>query len=136
MKRLILTIGLPGSGKSTWARAQEGFVIVERDQIREELTGDAQDHTREPAVTRLADQRVRDALMAGTSVIVADTNLRGRYRNGWQHIAVECGAEYEEVSFLDVSVETCIERDALRARPVGEEVIRKMAQFANPPQKR
>lgn len=125
---LILTIGLPGSGKSTWAREQVGAVIVERDALREELTGDMRNHTQESRVTRVANERVFDALAAGKTVIVADTNLRARYRKAWRLLAEEIGATYSEQSFLHVPVLVCIERDAQRPNPVGEEVICRMHQ--------
>ena len=54
--KLILTIGLPGSGKSTWAQEQAatGLVdlVTERDIIREQLTGDRRNHTQALRVTR------------------------------------------------------------------------------------
>jgi len=127
---LILTIGLPGSGKSTWARQQPDAVVIERDAIREELTGDMRNHTQEPRVTRVANERVFAALDAGKTVIVADTNLRSKYRKAWHHAARQAGAEYSEQSFLHVPVSVCIERDAQRPNPVGEEVIRRMHQVA------
>jgi len=127
---LILTIGLPGSGKSTWARQQADAVVIERDALREELTGDMRNHTQEPRVTREANRRVFDALEAGKTVIVADTNLRAKYRKAWQQVADDAGATYAVESFLHVPVDVCIERDAQRPNPVGEEVIRRMHQVA------
>jgi predicted kinase len=130
MPELILTIGIPGSGKSTWARQyadeHNGTVIVERDQIREELTGDIRNHSREGYVSALAEQRTRAALMEwGFNVIVADTNLHRKYRRRWANVADQCGAVYREV-VIDTPLEVCIERDAARDQPVGEQVIRIM----------
>ncbi|NUR25646.1 MAG: AAA family ATPase, partial [Catenulispora sp.] len=39
MPKFILTRGLPGSGKTTWAKAQPGFVRVNRDELRTMLHG-------------------------------------------------------------------------------------------------
>jgi len=128
--RLILTIGLPGSGKSTWAQGQaaKGLVdlVIERDIIREQLTGDRRNHTQEPLVTRAHFSQVKWSLQAGRTVVVADTNLKRRYTREWKRLAEECGAEYEEVSFMHVPVTECIRRDAERDNPVGEEVILRM----------
>jgi predicted kinase len=128
---LYVTIGPPGSGKTTWAkdfqRSTPGRpLIVERDMIREELTGSTQNFTREVEVTRIAQDRVRTALGFGMTVIVSDTNLRAKYRKAWKKLAESAGTQYDEVSFLDVPIEVCIERDAAREHPVGEEVIRRM----------
>lgn len=126
--KLTLTIGLPGSGKSTWAREQPDVLVLERDMIREMLTGNRRDHSMEGRVTAVHQELVEIALREGLHVIVSDTNLRLKHRREWR--ALVEGAEYEEVSFLDVPVETCIERDALRPDPVGAEVIKRMAERA------
>ena len=57
---------------------------------------------------------------------MSDTNLKRRYTREWQRLAEECGAKYEEVSFMHVPVAECIRRDAERDNPVGEEVILRM----------
>jgi len=137
---LILTVGLPGSGKSTWANDAvsmfdrfHNHIIVERDQIRQELTGDVRDHSQEGRVTRVAEERVCTALTHGTSVIIADTNLRPKYRRNWRKLAESLDAEYIEV-WIDTPLDVCIARDSERPNPVGEEVIRKMNEvlLANP----
>lgn len=123
--KLILTIGLPGSGKSYWAERQ-GVIVVNRDEIRKELTGDDRNHQHEAEVTDIAYTRVVYALREGHTVIVSDTNLRAKYRRNWRTLAQRYNAIYEEKSFLDVPIELCIERDAQRPNPVGEEIIRSM----------
>lgn len=124
--RLILTIGVPGSGKSYWAAQQPGAHIVNRDEVRKELTGDERNHDHEMEVTDICYMKARTALEAGETVIVSDTNLRAKYRRNWQTLAQQTGSTYEEKSFLDVPIELCIERDAARDNPVGEEIIRNM----------
>lgn len=138
--KLILTVGLPGSGKSVWARQQviddnglaaryPKVLVVERDLIRLELTGDMRNHAREMEVTRIAQERVGAALWEGCAVIVSDTNLKPRYRNEWMGLAGRLGASVEVKSFLHVPLEVCIERDAARPNPVGEAVIRRMHKY-------
>jgi len=128
---LILTIGLPGSGKSFWADAQvaadpENTIKVERDEIRERVTGDRRNHTQEMEVTDVCFYLVREGLRSGKTVIVSDTNLRAKYRKQWRSMAQATGATYEERSFLDVPVELCRERNAARPDPVPDEVIDRM----------
>lgn len=131
--KLILTIGLPGSGKSTWAREyavqRPPAIIVERDAARYLLTGDVRDHSQEPAVSAYCREQVIEGLCSGLTVLVSDTNLKPRYRNEWMGLAGRCGASVEIKSFLHVPLETCIERDAARPNPVGEDVIRKMHKY-------
>lgn len=123
---LILTVGVPGSGKSFWAAQQQGAVIVNRDEIRKELTGDERNHQHEMEVTDVAYMRVRTGLESGQTVIVSDTNLKAKYRRNWRSLAQQTGSTYEEKSFLDVPLQLCIERDAQRTSPVGEAIIRTM----------
>ena len=123
---LILTVGVPGSGKSFWAAQQTGAVVVNRDEIRKELTGDERNHQYEMEVTDVAYMRVRTGLESGQTVIVSDTNLKAKYRRNWRTLAQQTGATYEEKSFLDVPLQLCIERDAQRTNPVGETIIRTM----------
>lgn len=126
--KLTITIGLPGSGKSYYAQQQLDAVIVERDMIRKELTGDARNHSAEGRVTGISRARVVAALDEGKHVIVSDTNLAAKTRRQWKTLAESLDAVYDEVSFLHVAPEVCIERDARREHPVGADVIRSMYQ--------
>lgn len=76
---LIFTIGIPGSGKSTWIRSQPGYMVVSPDGIREEL-GDISDQTKNPQVYATAKARVAEALKKGRNVILDSTNVEARRR--------------------------------------------------------
>ncbi len=127
MATLYITRGLPGSGKSTWARQQPGTVRVNRDDLRAMLHGG---HTgegwAERQVTAVQHAAVEALLKSGQSVICDDTNLRGKTVKDLAAIASECGATAEIVDFTHVPLEVCLERDAQRPGSVGAEVIQRM----------
>lgn len=129
MSNIILTIGLPASGKTTWALEQakkfpDKYVIVCRDDLRAMHGGF--NKKREKTVTEIQQAMAERAIGIGKDVIVADTNLNPKTVGMWKRFATENNAHLKTQSFLDVSVDTCIERDLKRGRPVGERVIREM----------
>jgi predicted kinase len=129
MKKLIMTIGLPGSGKSFWAARQDA-VVVNKDDIRAVLsatTGWVWSQKNEADVIAKRDEIIIAALKEGHNVISSDTNFAHKHKVRLEQIARENGAEFEVVKFTDVPIETCIERDKLRDSPVGEKIIRTMA---------
>lgn len=130
MSKLLITIGLPGSGKSTWARHQKiknpNTFISERDVVREKLFGTRRDFDHEGQVTAYQESEVALALAVGDDVIVADTNLNTKTQKRWRNTASKHGAEFETKSFLDIDVYEVIQRDFERDNPneiVGEKVI-------------
>jgi predicted kinase len=129
MPTLTITRGLPGSGKTTWARQQGGHLRVNRDELRRMLHG-APLHTGWAEVQVTLAQRAQiDALLrAGLNVISDDTNLRARVVRELAELARSAGAEVVVRDFTDVPVDECIARDVGRAEDerVGEDVIRGM----------
>lgn len=124
--KLILTHGLPGSGKSTWAKKQvdENCIRVNLDDIRMELYGETYMRPvgqQEKAVKKLQRERVFTALREGQTVIVDDTNLGLRTARSWINVAREMRVAIEHVYF-DVDVEECKRRNRLRDRSVPETV--------------
>lgn len=84
MNTLCLTVGLPRSGKSTWARTQ-GCPIVNPDSIRLALHGQTHWPSMEPYVWAIARTMVRSLFLAGhTRVILDATNITERRRNEWK----------------------------------------------------
>ena len=133
--KLIITKGLPASGKSSWAdeyiKENPNFVKVEKDQIRKngELFKDGRYvHKRgdESIVLKERDRLVREAFKQGKSVISSDTNLVQKHITQLANIAKQNKAKVEIKSFLDVPIKDLIERDKNREGSVGEQVIRKM----------
>lgn len=80
--KLILPVGISGSGKSTWIRANTdtNTIVVCPDDIRRELTGSISDQSKNAEVFPLAFKRTADALNAGKSVIFDATNVTSKSR--------------------------------------------------------
>ncbi len=134
-QKIIITRGLPASGKSRWAdefiSEHPEFVKIEKDQIRKEsrlFPGGAYIHKRgdEAIVIKERDRLIRQALGRGKSVISSDTNLVQKHVTQLSNIARQNDATVEVKSFLDVPIKILLERDANREDAVGEQVIRKM----------
>jgi predicted kinase len=131
MTTLTITRGLPGSGKTTWARKQRGAVRVNRDDLRRMLHGGILGLGWAEVQVTIAQRSLVEALLrAGLNVICDDTNLRARYVKEFAALAAACGADFVVRDFTDVPVDVCVARDAGRepAERVGEEAIRAMWQ--------
>jgi len=136
MAELIITRGLPASGKSTWARtwvADEPLARarVNRDDLRANLYGTARPvHQQESAISVAQQAAVRALLTAGRSVVVDDMHLRARYVSAWVELAAAANAGFGVQDFTDVPVQECIRRDDERAargdRAVGATVIQEL----------
>ncbi|WP_276972444.1 AAA family ATPase [Ferrimicrobium acidiphilum] len=128
--KLIITRGLPGSGKSTWAEAQvvanPQMVRVNRDSLRAMMNGTRNNAKTEKLIANARDALIRTTLSTGRSVIVDDTNLVPSTVERLREIAQEFKASFEVQDFTDVPVQVCIERDLHRERSVGSKVIMRM----------
>lgn len=140
-QRLIMTKGLPASGKSTWAKGvcdlDPNVVRVNKDDIRKEhLRGEWTRAKEKEIVIPTRDRLIHAALMDGKTVIVDDTNLEPIHEKFLKTMAIVHNVPFEKKTF-HVSVEEAIARDALRgSESVGEKVIKDMARrhmgFAEP----
>ena len=129
--KLIMTLGLPASGKSTWAKeqaAKSGGQVrrINKDDLRDMLDGGKWSKNNEKNILQVRDLLIEHHLSAGTSVIVDDTNLHPKHKETLKVIAAKYDAKFETKSFLDVPLLECIARDLKRPSSVGERVIRGM----------
>ena len=134
--KMIITKGLPASGKSSYARKwvsedPANRVQIEKDEIRKDsrlFKDGAYVYKRgdEEIVVKERDRLVHQALSTGMSVVSSDTNLAPVHITQLTNIAKQYSAEVEIVSFLDVPLKELIERDKNRKDSVGEQVIRRM----------
>jgi predicted kinase len=100
---MILSIGLPGSGKSTFARRlapEIGAVVLESDALRSllfEAPTFAPDESRR--LFGALHAAARHLLETGHSVIIDATSLRASDRQPVYEIAAETGARLIQLSF-------------------------------------
>jgi len=138
MLTVYFTIGLPASGKSTWAKTKvdkspNGIKRVNKDELRAMLDNSYFSKGNEKFVLNMQDLIIKAALAEGKHVIVDNTHLAPKHEARIRELIKDL-AVFEIVDFRHVPLETCIERDLKRFNSVGEKVIRDMYnQFIAPP---
>ena len=129
---VVLAIGLPGSGKTTWFR-RRGVTPLSSDLLRNILVDDVEEQRYQGLVFSTLRSLLRARLIARMPWNYVDaTNLSIHERRQWIKMAKSFGYEVQAV-FFDVPLEVCLERNRSRERSVSEDVMRKMAEKLKQP---
>jgi predicted kinase len=129
---VVLTIGLPGSGKTTWFR-RRGVTPLSSDLLRNILFDDVEEQRYQGLVFSTLRSLLRARLIARMPWNYVDaTNLSVHERRQWIKMAKSFGYEVQAV-FFDVPLEVCLARNRQRDRSVSEEAMRRMAEKLKPP---
>jgi predicted kinase len=130
--KILITVGLPGSGKSTYL-ARLGVNAISSDEIRRLIADDPRDQTMHARVFATIRYLARQRIAVGRPETYVDaTHLTRWERRPYIRLAQRHGCEIEAL-FFDVPVEVCIQRNQARDRIVPEQAIRDMARLLESP---
>ena len=126
VSKLLVLQGIPGSGKTTFARKlveeDTSWVRVNRDDLRN-MRGIYIIPAQEHLIDEWETYCIKQALIDGYNVVADSTNLNPKTVARMQKIADETNSEIE-FRMIDIELDEAIRRDSLRPNPVGEQVVR------------
>jgi predicted kinase len=136
LNKLIMLIGLPGSGKSEFAKRFIGntsFVVHSSDELRKELFGsyDVQDRNGELFIE--LHKRIKNDLLLGKDVVYDACNISYKRRKAFLEEIKKTDCIKSCVLFL-TPYEICLEQNFWRNKKVPEHIIKKMYLNFNVPQ--
>jgi predicted kinase len=113
MKEIILTIGLPGSGKSTYVnnnviRTRSGHQILCLDDMRLAM-GDIFNRKIENIIIAMHDIMARAFMERELNMVVDSTNISKKVVECWRELADEYGYNMRGI-FFDIPIEECMRR--------------------------
>jgi len=132
MQKIILTVGIPGSGKSTWAKAEvakdpDNWARINNDDIRAMLNGSVWTAEYEKFITETRNFLIREALKRGKNVTIDNLNINRRHFDDAVKIAKSVNGNFQvfEKAFY-IELDEAIARDSKREgkAQVGEKVIK------------
>lgn len=139
MTNLITLVGLPGSGKSNWAKiyksTQGNVEIVSSDSLRGELYGAEETQGNNTDLFNKIHQTIVDHLTGGKDVIFDATNLVTKHRIQFlKFINAHTRGVHKKAVVFCTTYATCLERNGIRSRSVPENVVKRMRESFTCPQ--
>lgn len=126
--KMIMMVGLPGSGKSTFAKeyAEENdCIVISSDDMRELYFGDVNDQSNNKELFEVIHSAIKSHLRCKQSVVFDATNIDSKKRKAFldsiafiecEKYCVVCATPYE----------VCLNNNKYRDRNVPEDVIKRM----------
>lgn len=129
MTKAFVMVGIPGSGKSTYAEKlakEQNATIVSGDCIRDQLEASGISEPCWSEIWSLVEEEVADAAECGRNVIIDGTHVGASHRAETVMLLRSYGYFDIEAIILDLPLATCMERNAKRKRKVADYVIAHM----------
>lgn len=132
---LVVMVGVPGSGKSTYAASQKGFTVHSSDGIRKELFGNI--YNQQDNITVFAEcyRRIKNSLLNGDNVIYDATNISIRSRK--ELLAALKGVDFVAAAvWLDRPYSVCLDWNKKRKATVPPGIVAKMYRTLTAPERK
>lgn len=127
MSKFIMLVGLPGSGKSTFAKELsiiENAVVLSSDQIREEMFSDVSNQESPDLIFGEMNRRANNLLSKKKNVIYDATNLNRKRRKHLIRFVIR--SDKKCVYYMNEHIDTIKKRNGNRTRKVDDYVIKRM----------
>jgi len=130
MKKVIMGIGIPGSGKTTILKEfadKNGYEYICPDDIRLEMTGDSSNQTKNREVWAEAYKRVEENLNKNKTSVFDATFADSYQRKSFIDFTRTHGVEKVQGVYLDIDLEIAKKRNSIRERKVPDYVLERMS---------
>jgi predicted kinase len=131
VRTIIMTKGIPASGKSTWAKEEmrahpNRYKRINKDILRAMLDGEGWSQASERFMLDIRDYAVQRSLLRGFDVIVDDTNFSDKHWESMCRIAKRVGEVMVVEKYFDVDLQEALRRNEARAEKVPPHVVIQM----------
>jgi len=129
MAKVIMGIGIPGSGKTTILKKivdDYNYSYICPDDIRLELTGDTNDQSKNKEVWEESYRLLEKYLKEGKTVVFDATFADAHGREDCISLAHKFGANKVQGIYIDLPIEIAKDRNSNRERVVPEHIIESM----------